>query len=30
MGVGLLLDVAPISSQLWVSWALLLGTCSAR
>jgi PPP family 3-phenylpropionic acid transporter len=26
MGVGLLLDVAPISSQLWVSWALLLGT----
>jgi PPP family 3-phenylpropionic acid transporter len=26
LGVGLLLDVAPISSQLWVSWALLLGT----
>ena len=26
MGVGLLLDFAPISSQLWVSWALLLGT----
>ena len=26
MGVGLLLDAAPISSQLWVSWALLLGT----
>jgi PPP family 3-phenylpropionic acid transporter len=26
MGVGLLLDVAPIRSQLWVSWALLLGT----
>ncbi|MDP2136144.1 MAG: MFS transporter [Sulfuritalea sp.] len=26
MGVGWLLDVAPISSQLWVSWALLLGT----
>jgi PPP family 3-phenylpropionic acid transporter len=26
MGVGLLLDVAPIRSQLWVSWVLLLGT----
>jgi MFS transporter, PPP family, 3-phenylpropionic acid transporter len=26
MGVGLLLDVAPIRAQLWVSWALLLGT----
>ncbi|MCF8177271.1 MAG: MFS transporter [Sulfuritalea sp.] len=26
MGVGRLLDSAPISSQLWVSWALLLGT----
>lgn len=26
MGVGWLLDVAPINSQLWVSWALLLGT----
>lgn len=26
MGVGLLLDAAPISSQLWVSWVLLLGT----
>ena len=26
MGVGLLLDAAPIASQLWVSWALLLGT----
>ncbi|MCF8197140.1 MAG: MFS transporter [Sulfuritalea sp.] len=26
MGVGFLLDLAPISSQLWVSWALLLGT----
>lgn len=26
LGVGLLLDVAPISSQLWVSWVLLLGT----
>lgn len=26
MGVGFLLDSAPISSQLWVSWALLLGT----
>ncbi len=26
MGVGLLLDSAPIRSQLWVSWALLLGT----
>ena len=26
MGVGLLLDMAPIRSQLWVSWALLLGT----
>jgi PPP family 3-phenylpropionic acid transporter len=26
MGVGLLLDLAPIRSQLWVSWALLLGT----
>jgi len=25
MGVGLLLDSAPISSQLWVGWALLLG-----
>jgi PPP family 3-phenylpropionic acid transporter len=26
MGVGFLLDFAPISSQLWVSWVLLLGT----
>jgi PPP family 3-phenylpropionic acid transporter len=26
MGVGLLLDLAPIRSQLWVCWALLLGT----
>ncbi|OHC62245.1 MAG: MFS transporter [Rhodocyclales bacterium GWA2_65_20] len=26
LGVGLVLDSAPISSQLWVSWALLLGT----
>lgn len=26
MGVGLLLDAAPIRSQLWVSWVLLLGT----
>lgn len=26
MGVGLLLDVAPIQSQLWVSWAILFGT----
>jgi PPP family 3-phenylpropionic acid transporter len=26
MGVGLLLDVAPIKSQLWVSWLLLAGT----
>jgi PPP family 3-phenylpropionic acid transporter len=26
MGVGLLLDVAPIKSQLWVSWAILFGT----
>lgn len=26
MGVGLLLDLAPIRSQLWVSWVLLLGT----
>ncbi|MDZ4255744.1 MAG: MFS transporter [Sulfuritalea sp.] len=26
MGVGFLLDAAPISSQLWVSWGLLLGT----
>ena len=26
MGVGFLLDLAPISSQLWVSWVLLLGT----
>ena len=26
MGVGLLLDSAPIRAQLWVSWALLLGT----
>ena len=25
MGVGLLLDLAPIASQLWVSWAVLLG-----
>ncbi|WP_294993555.1 MFS transporter [Sulfuritalea sp.] len=25
LGVGLLLDFAPISAQLWVSWALLLG-----
>lgn len=25
-GVGFLLDLTPISSQLWVSWALLLGT----
>ncbi|MCX7149165.1 MAG: MFS transporter [Rhodocyclales bacterium] len=25
-GVGFLLDSTPISSQLWVSWALLLGT----
>ena len=24
-GVGLLLDLAPIRSQLWVSWALILG-----
>lgn len=29
MGVGLLLDAAPISSQLWVSWALLLGTLAS-
>ena len=26
LGVGWLLDAAPISSQLWVSWVLLLGT----
>lgn len=26
LGVGALLDSAPISAQLWVSWALLLGT----
>lgn len=26
MGVGLLLDAAPIKSQLWVSWLLLAGT----
>ncbi|MBI5898718.1 MAG: MFS transporter [Rhodocyclales bacterium] len=26
LGVGLLLDVAPIRSQLWVSWLLLAGT----
>jgi PPP family 3-phenylpropionic acid transporter len=26
MGVGLLLDVAPIKSQLWVSWAIPGGT----
>jgi PPP family 3-phenylpropionic acid transporter len=26
MGVGFLLDSAPIRSQLWVSWFLLLGT----
>jgi len=25
MGVGLLLDAAPVSSQLWVGWVLLLG-----
>lgn len=25
LGVGFLLDSAPISSQLWISWALLLG-----
>ena len=25
MGVGLLLDSAPIASQLWVSWVMLLG-----
>ena len=29
MGVGLLLDAAPISSQLWVSWILLLGTLAS-
>ena len=29
MGVGLLLDAAPISSQLWVSWVLLLGTLAS-
>ncbi|MCF8174324.1 MAG: MFS transporter [Burkholderiaceae bacterium] len=26
MGVGFLLDLAPIGSQLWVCWGLLLGT----
>jgi PPP family 3-phenylpropionic acid transporter len=26
LGVGLLLDAAPIRSQLWVSWVLLLGS----
>ncbi|MBI3094373.1 MAG: MFS transporter [Rhodocyclales bacterium] len=29
MGVGLLLDAAPINSQLWVSWVLLLGTLAS-
>jgi len=29
MGVGLLLDSAPIKAQLWVSWALLLGTLAS-
>jgi PPP family 3-phenylpropionic acid transporter len=29
LGVGVLLDVAPIRSQLWVSWALLLGTLAS-
>ena len=29
LGVGWLLDSAPISSQLWVSWALLLGTLAS-
>jgi len=29
MGVGLLLDSAPIRAQLWVSWALLLGTLAS-
>lgn len=29
LGVGLLLDSAPIRAQLWVSWALLLGTLAS-
>jgi PPP family 3-phenylpropionic acid transporter len=29
LGVGFLLDSAPISSQLWVSWVLLLGALAS-
>lgn len=29
LGVGMLLDLAPIQSQLWVAWALLLGTLAS-
>ncbi|MDP1614010.1 MAG: MFS transporter [Sulfuritalea sp.] len=29
LGVGLLLDAAPIRSQLWVSWVLLLGSLAS-
>jgi MFS transporter, PPP family, 3-phenylpropionic acid transporter len=29
LGVGMLLDLAPIRSQLWVAWALLLGTLAS-
>lgn len=29
LGVGLLLDVMPIKSQLWISWVVLLGTLAS-
>jgi MFS transporter, PPP family, 3-phenylpropionic acid transporter len=29
LGVGMLLDLAPIRSQLWVAWVLLLGTLAS-
>ncbi len=29
LGVGMLLDLAPIQSQLWVAWVLLLGTLAS-
>jgi PPP family 3-phenylpropionic acid transporter len=29
LGVGMLLDLAPIQSQLWVAWSLLLGTLAS-
>lgn len=29
LGVGMLLDLAPIQSQLWVAWAILLGTLAS-